>query len=55
MEVRNIQKNIKKTQENHDFVKFSKIGSETLSEGSGSGLDVLPELSGAVQERPMAA
>ena len=55
MEVRNVEKSSKKHRENHDFVKFSKIGSEKLSEGSGSGLDVLLELSGAVQERPRAA
>ena len=32
---------------NNDFVKFSKTGSEALSEGSGSGPDVFPEPSEA--------
>ena len=41
-------KTMKKHRKNNDFVKFSKIGSETLSEVSGSGPDVFPEPSGTL-------
>ena len=41
---------MEKHRKNNDFAKFSKMGSETLSEGSGSGADVFPEPSGALQK-----